>query len=63
MKHPPCYGCADRRSGCHGGCGKYAEWAKVNTAKAKKENTRVADDFLITGMIKGWRDRERSKRK
>lgn len=28
MKKPdsPCYNCQDRTSGCHGSCGKYAEY-------------------------------------
>ena len=63
MKHPPCYGCSDRRSGCHGGCDKYTEWAMSNTAKAKDRNERLADDFLYLGAVKGRKNKERSKQK
>lgn len=63
MKRPPCYGCADRRSGCHRGCDRYSEWAKVNTARAKDYNARLADGYLIEGAIKGRQAKERSKPK
>lgn len=63
MKHPPCYGCTDRRSGCHGGCDKYRDWAKVNTAQAKDRNERLADGFRFDGSMKGRKNKERSKQK
>ncbi len=33
----PCMGCADRRPGCHGKCGRYAEWKKKIDARNEAE--------------------------
>lgn len=33
----PCYGCGDRKVGCHGGCERYAEYKAMITELKEKE--------------------------
>ena len=43
---PPCYGCQDRKAGCHAECGRYLEWhekQRERTAVIKREKARERD--------------------
>lgn len=53
MKKPdsPCYKCADRTPGCHGSCGRYAEY--------KQHHCRYASAVQAEKNMKGWLRDER----
>lgn len=50
----PCYGCEDRKGGCHAGCERYAEWKKTDLHKAnmrleeKMRQERPAQKEIMT---------------
>lgn len=41
----PCKGCGKRRSGCHGTCEAYQEWAKKRREELSKINRRRSDAY------------------
>lgn len=53
----PCKGCEDRELGCHGRCGRYAEWrAKADEERAKQIEAAKLDamhmDFFMDSRDK-----------
>lgn len=43
----PCYGCKDRRGGCHGGCERYAAFQTANEAYKAKVFAEKAEEQMI----------------
>ncbi len=41
---PPCYGCTERKVGCHGNCEGYAEFQKK--VQKQNENRKKEDVFI-----------------
>lgn len=41
----PCFGCGERRAGCHGACAAYQAWAETRTrAREARARDRAADE-------------------
>ena len=58
----PCYGCAERKIGCHGNCPRYAEYrAEREETYRKRRDALLIDDFS-PGMTKLQRIRARLRR-
>lgn len=63
LNSSPCFKCTERAVGCHGTCEKYCTWsAKRDEAKMAMREHEEAVDFLMRGLWKGRREKERTSR-
>lgn len=42
MRAAPCYGCPDRRTGCHAACEKYRDWDTAHKEEREKRREQKA---------------------
>lgn len=52
----PCYGCGDRKEGCHAKCGRYAAWVEINEARREYAHTERKNlSMWIAELVKNRR--------
>lgn len=51
----PCYGCTERRAGCHARCERYAEFSeecrRINDER-RRINLSDSEDIIIKGVMR-----------
>lgn len=48
MQVCPCFGCEDRKAGCHAGCDKYTGWKAAHDAEKDERYRRELPEIMTT---------------
>jgi len=53
----PCYKCEERKSGCHAGCPRYAEWREKREAEKEELRRKKREYHAVATYMKESRER------